>query len=89
MEDGDPVHRCGIGQAADDVAGPGGLGVAGRGAHHTDGGIGPEAGDGGERTGGGLGQQRGQVALQAGQHHLGLGVTEAHVELEHLGARRR
>ncbi len=35
-----------------------------------------------------LGQQAGQVAVETGQHHLGLGVAEADVELEHLGAGR-
>ena len=33
-----------------------------------------------------LGQQPGQVPDQSGQDHLGFGVAEAHIELEHLGA---
>ncbi len=36
-------------------------------------------------AGGRFGQEPGHIAGQPGQDHLGLGIAEAHIELEHLG----
>ena len=41
-----------------------------------------------QRTSGCLAEHLEEVTGDPGQHHLGLGIAEAHVELDHLGALR-
>ena len=85
-EHGDPVDGPSLLQALDGVPGCRRGGVALGGGHHGDGGFGRELGFRPQLTGGGSGQELGQVAGESGQDHLGLGVSEADVVLEHLRA---
>ena len=74
-------------QPGDDAAGAGLLGVARAGHHHAHGGVaregrGPHSA---QRAGGHRHEQLGGVARQQREHHLGLGIAEADVVLNHLG----
>ena len=83
-------HALAVG-AGDRVAGARRLGVAGRGDHDGDrGAVAPaQRRVVGQPAGGGGVQQPGQRRLQQRQHHLGLGVAEAGVELDDAQARAR
>ena len=75
-------------QAVDHVAGAWGPGVALGGRDDRDVRVVGHRGFGADPAVGRLGEQLGQVVGQAGHHHLRLGVTEAHVVLDELGAVR-
>ena len=90
MDDVHALERLRVGEPADHVALGGGLGIAGRGHHDGDGRtrLPGGRGDRGERAGGRAHQQRGERGVQQRHERLGLGVSEAGVELDHAHAAR-
>ena len=87
VEDRDPVQGLRLGHAADGVTPPRRPRIALGGHDHTHRCLVSDGGHGAQVARRHLGQGGRQVADEAGQDDLGLGVAEAHVELEHLRSR--
>ena len=88
LDDVDALDGLGVLEPADGVAGGGGLGVAAAGEHDGDGGARLPDGRGyvGERPGRRAEQQPRERGVEEREQRLGLGVTEAGVELDDAGA---